>query len=375
MTIVPSSDKKRIVIIGGGFAGINLVKKLAGSNFQVVLLDKQENKLITDIGEINYDHLVIATGSTNNFFGMDGMQHNAMPLKSIPEALDLRSLILQNMEMALVDTDNHEAYFNIVVVGGGPTGVEVSGALVELKKHVLPNDYPELDLSKTKVWLIEAGDQLLKGLSRNASDKSLAYLQEMGVNVMLNTRVGDFDGVKLLYDNDKCLYTKTVIWAAGVKGAYVEGLNKDVANTSSRYLVDRFQKINGYNNIYAIGDVAGMIDEVLPYGHPMVAQVAIQQAKNLGKNFKAMDRGAEIFPFRYRDLGSMATVGRNKAVADLPWYSTQGVLAWFIWMFVHLMALVGFRNRVIVFINWLWSYFSYDRAIRLIIRPYRKMKK
>lgn len=417
--LVPESEFPRIVIIGGGFAGINLVKKLKGAPYQVLLIDKNNyhtfqpllyqvatgglepdsiafplrkifsgrrnflfrvaevlkvdtegQTLDTDIGMIRYDHLVIATGSNNNFFGLDGISRYSMTLKSVPEALDLRSLILQNMEKALIDAANRESYMNFVVVGGGPTGVELAGALMELRKHVLPNDYPELDLDMAKVWLIESGDRLLAGLSEDASAKAKEFLEKLGVTIMLNTRVRDYDGSKVTYGDDGSVLSRSVIWAAGVKGQWVDGIKEEAKGRGDRILVDDFSKVMGYENIYAVGDVASMTGKGYPAGHPMVAQVAIQQAVNLAGNLRSGKPRREWVPFRYRDLGSMATVGRNKAVADLPWFSTQGVVAWYIWMFIHLMNLVGFRNRVIVFVNWLWNYISYDRAIRLIIRPF-----
>jgi NADH dehydrogenase len=417
--LVPESEFPRIVIIGGGFAGINLVKKLRGAPFQVLLIDKNnyhtfqpllyqvatgglepdsiafplrkifsgyrnflfrvaevhrvnpnEKTLDTNIGMIRYDHLVIATGSNNNFFGLEDISRNSMTLKSVPEALDLRSLILQNMEKALIDSANREAYMNFVVVGGGPTGVELAGALMELRKHVLPNDYPELDLDMARVWLIESGDRLLAGLSEDASEKAKAFLEKLGVTIMLDTRVKGYDGVKVSYGDNGEILSRAVIWAAGVKGQWIDGFADDVKGRSNRIIVDRYNRVTGHENIYALGDVALMSEGSYDSGHPMVAQVAIQQAVNLGRNLISGKPSTGWKKFTYRDLGSMATVGRNKAVADLPWFSTQGVVAWYIWMFIHLMNLVGFRNRVIVFINWLWNYVSYDRAIRLIIRPF-----
>ncbi len=418
----PAAGSDRIVIIGGGFAGINLVKKLRNSVYQVVMLDKNNyhtfqpllyqvatgglepdsiayplrkifhgyknfsfrvaavsnidtvlKQVETDVGLISYDHLVIATGSGNNFFNLGGMSRYAMPLKSITEALDLRSLILQNMESALVAPEiEREKYFNIVIVGGGPTGVELAGAITELKKHVLPNDYPEINLERMQIYLIEASERLLAGLTVSASEGAYKTLTGMGVNVMLNTRVQDYDGDLVKYGADKQLKSKTVIWSAGVQGEIVNGLGQEVLKRGNRYDVDAYHRINGYENVFAIGDVALMSTENYPTGHPMVAQVAIQQARNLGQNFLRQRSGKSETAFKYKDLGSMATIGRNKAVADLPGFSTRGRFAWLIWMFIHLMNLVGFRNRVVVFINWLWNYISYDRAIRLVIRPFKR---
>lgn len=422
---LPTSEYPRVVIVGGGFGGIELAKKLRNKPFQVVMLDKHnyhtfqpllyqvatgglepdsiafplrkifkaqknfifrvakveeiiaaENKIKTTIGEINYDYLVIATGSTSNFFGNKEIEQNAMPMKSIPEALDLRSLILQNLEKALIETDKtaYETLLNFVVVGGGPTGVETAGALAELKLHVLPNDYPELDIHKANIYLIESSEELLDVMSDQASIKSKEFLEKMGVIVMNNTRVQSYDGKTVMLNNGNSIPSSTVIWSAGVKGQVLPGLTPESIVRGNRLKVNDCNLINGYKNIYAIGDVAAMITEDTPNGHPGVAPAAIQQGKHLAKNLLNIAQNKPTEAFKYFDKGAMATIGRNKAVVDLHKIRFQGVFAWFTWMFVHLMTLVGFRNKLVVFVNWVWSYFSYDRGTRLIIRTFVKPK-
>ncbi|WP_316802826.1 NAD(P)/FAD-dependent oxidoreductase [Pedobacter nototheniae] len=420
---LPKSEYPRIVIVGGGFGGIELAKRLKNKPFQVVMLDKHnyhtfqpllyqvatgglepdsiafplrkifkgqknlifrvtkvteinaaENCILTDIGSIKYDYLVLATGSTSNFFGNQEIEDNSMPMKSIPEALDLRSMILQNFEKSLIETnpDKKTALLNFVVVGGGPTGVETSGAIAELKKHVIPNDYPELNLSKVNIYLIENSPELLGVMSPQAQKKSKDFLLEMGVNVMNSTRVLGYDGQTLTLQDKPAILASTVIWSAGVKGQVIPGLDKAEIVRGGRLKTDTQNLISGYPNIYAIGDVAAIIDEETPNGHPGVAPAAIQQGHQLAKNLINIKENKPLEKFKYFDKGSMATVGRNKAVVDLGKIRFQGVFAWFTWMFVHLMTLVGFRNKIIVFVNWLWCYFSYDRGARLIIRTFAK---
>lgn len=418
----PDSNPKHIVVVGGGFGGIQFIKKLKNNpSFQITLIDKhnyhtfqpllyqvasgglgsdaiaypyrkifrrhknltfrmaevqriepETNTLQTTVGPIKYDILVIGTGSETNFYGMPNLAKWCMELKSIPQALDLRSDILQEFEEAInaVDAAQRSSLLNFVVVGGGPTGIETAGALAEFKRHVLPHDYPELKADIMQVNLIEAGPRLLPAMSEIASAKSKSYLEQLGVNVMLNTAVKDFDGQALTLGDGKVMPTHTVLWSAGVKGCLIDGLKEESIFKKSRYSVDETNRVNGYDNIYAIGDAAALTGSATPNGHPMVAQVAIQQGLNLAKNFIAQTKGKLQKPFKYNDLGSMATVGRNKAVVDLPFIKFQGRIAWFVWMFIHLMTLVSFRNRVIVFVNWLWNYITYERSIRLIIRPF-----
>lgn len=415
--------KQKIVIVGGGFGGIELAKRLRKENVDVIILDKhnyhtfqpllyqvatggleadsiafpirkifkgqknltfrvtevqkvipEENKLITTIGDISYDFLIIATGSTSNFFGQDEIQQNAMPMKSIPEALNLRSLILQNLEASLITKDPQEKaeLLNFVVVGGGPTGVETAGALAELKKHVLKNDYSEIDIDQVNIYLIEGSPELLGPMSPQAQRKSQEFLEEMGVTVYTEARVQSYDGKVIHLVDGRNIPTSTVIWSAGVKGVVLDGLKQECTVRGNRLKVDKINKVDCYDNIYAIGDVAAMITDETPNGHPGVAPAAIQQGTLLAKNLINIIHGKPTENFKYFDKGSMATVGRNRAVVDIGKIRFQGVFAWFTWMFVHLMTLVGFRNKLIVFVNWVWSYFSYDRGTRLIIRPFLK---
>ncbi len=416
----PETNLKKIVIIGGGFGGIELAKKIDAAKFQLVVVDAHNyhtfqpllyqvatgglepdsvaypirkifkrnkniffriaealevvpgsNTLKTSIGEIKYDYLVIATGSTTNFFGNERLKSNCLVLKSITDALDVRSFLLQNFEQALLANtiEEKKSLVNTVIVGGGPTGVEVAGALAELKRHVLPNDYKELDISLMNITIIEASGKLLATMSEQSSGKSKIFLEKMGVQVRLQTSVKDFDGVTITLSNEEKISTRSVIWTAGVMGKTFSGIAGESIFKGNRILVDHFNRVKGHENIFAIGDVAAMLENERP--HPMVAPVAIQQGKNLARNLNRKPKEAWK-PFVYFDKGTMATIGRNKAVVDLKFLKFQGIFAWLTWLFVHLMLLVGYRNRLIVFINWVWNYFSYDRAIRLIIRPFKK---
>lgn len=415
---IPSTDLPRVVIVGGGFGGLQLAKHLHHDEFQVVLIDRnnyhtfqpllyqvatsgleagsigyplrklfkekqnfhfrltdvarvvpEKNLLVTSIGELEYDILVLATGSTTNFFGNEKVQQHAMAMKSIPEALDLRSMILQNLEKALLANDVRvrENLMNFVIVGAGPTGVELAGALAELKKHVLPADYPDMDIRRMQIHIFEGSDRVLPPMSKNASEKALKFLKKLRVNVWLNTIVQDFDGENIITNTGKVLKAHTLIWTAGVKAQVVTGIP-----AKNRIEVDRYNKVIGHDNIYAIGDVALMVTEKYPKGHPMVAQPAIQQGKLLAANLHRMSRNKTMKKFEYRDKGSMATIGRNKAVVDLPRFRFQGAFAWFVWMFVHLISLVGFKNKIVIFVSWVWNYLIYDQSSRLIIRPYKK---
>lgn len=415
---IPRSSYPRIVIVGGGFAGLQLIKHLKNSKFQLVLIDQNnfhtfqpllyqvataglepdsiayplrkifkkhdnflfrmadvqkvratEQILETSIGELKYDHLIIATGSQTNYFGMQDVEQHAMPMKSIREALDLRSLILQNFEKALLQESKkeQEALMNFVIVGGGPTGVELAGALAELKKHVLPSDYPDLDIRRMSVHLIEMADEVLPPMSDLASKKAQQYLESLGVHLWLNQSVTSYDGKTVTFKKAEPLETKTLIWAAGVKGNTINGLAEEFIY-KGRYVVDQINKIKGLENVYAIGDVAHMETEAFPNGLPMLAQVAMQQGENLAKNLKRNTQK----PFKYKDLGAMATIGRNRAVADLQNIKLQGTIAWFVWMFIHLISLVGFRNKIITFFNWSYNYFNFDKGVRLIIRKFER---
>lgn len=422
---VPKVYLKRVVIVGGGFAGIELAKKLRNS-YQVVMLDRNnyhtfqpllyqvatagiepdsivfplrkvfkgfhhfhfrmaeatevipsENLLKTSIGDIGYDYLVIATGSDTSYFGMENLRRNSMPMKSVREALDLRSCILQNFEMAvnIPDPQEREALMNYVIVGGGPTGVELAGALGELKKHVLPNDYPELDFRKMQIHLIDTGPRVLGAMGERSSEKAEKFLKELDVRVWLNMRVTDYDGRKVQTEKGDGFYTSTLIWAAGVMGVSIPGMPAGAILPNGRITVNQTNLVEGSANIYAVGDAALMKTEEYPKGHPQVAQVAIQQARQLGKNLASGMKVSYWTNFKYKDLGSMATIGRNRAVVEISSFKTQGFFAWLIWMFIHLIALVGFRNRLVVFLNWLINYINYDRGMRLIIRPFQNKKK
>ncbi|MGZ3885169.1 MAG: NAD(P)/FAD-dependent oxidoreductase [Bacteroidia bacterium] len=423
-SIVPHSPLKRIVVIGGGFGGIELVKRLDKNKFQVVMIDKnnyhtfqpllyqvatgglepdsiafplrkifshrtnfifriaealevikERSVLVTSLGEINYDYLVIATGSTTNYFGNAIIQNNSISLKSIPDALDLRSLILQNFEKLLTVAGpvEREKYLNIVIVGGGPTGVEIAGALAELQNHVLPKDYPELDLKQLQIHVIEASGKLLAVMSKEASEKAKEFLEKMGVRLWMGAQVKSYENDQVILEDGGTINCSAFIWTAGVKGQTIKGFKDEELVKGNRIKTDAYNKAEGSSNVFVIGDVAGVVDRDNINPYPMLAPVAMQQARNLAHNLNSGDP-ARWKKFSYKDRGSMATIGRNKAVADLSMIRLQGIIAWYVWMFVHLMSIVGFRNRLIVFINWAWNYFSFDRAIRIIVRPYEKKK-
>ena len=421
---IPTTSLPRIVIIGGGFAGIALAKKLKNSQAQVVLIDKHnyhtfqpllyqvatggleagsiaypirkiiqkfnnfyfrmgrvtdidaKNKKITaDIGELSYDYLVIATGSKTNYFGNRDIERHSMSMKTIPQSLNIRSLILENLEQALLTTDGNErnSLTNFCLVGGGPTGVELAGALAEMKNAILQKDYPDLDINKMEINLIQSGDRILDTMSEKSSQEAEEFLLKLGVKVNKNVRVTGYDG-KIITTNTALTFdTATVIWTAGVQGALIGGLDaKSFVDNAKRFKVNSFNQIEGYDSIFALGDVASMIDEKNPQGHPMLVQAAMQQGKHLGKNIIRKINSQRMLPFEYNDKGTMATIGRNKAVVDLPGFHFSGVFAWFVWMFVHLFSLIGFRNKAVVFLNWAYNYIRFDREGRLIIRPFKK---
>ena len=419
---IPEVKQPRVVIIGCGFGGLELAKRLAHAPVQVVLIDKNnyhtfqpllyqvstsgleadsivypirkifkgqsnfhyrwgevrkinttEKCVETNIGNCNYDYLVIATGTTTNFFNIEGLEEKGMPMKSVVEALNLRSLILQNLEKALLVTDiaERDALMNFVIVGGGPTGVELAGAICELKKHVLPNDYPELDFRRMRIILIESGDTLLANMCETNRKKAVQYLHDLGTEVWLNTKVIKYDGRDVTLGSGKPLQTSNLMWAAGVKGVTIDGIDQSVLTPAKRYQVDDINRIKGYSDVFAIGDIASMVTEKYPRGHAQVAPVAIQQGYLLAQNIVSLIGKKETKPFEYFDKGSMATVGRNKALVEVGKLNFGGFFGWVAWLFVHLMSLVGFRNRVMTLFNWIWNYVSYDRNIRLIIRPYK----
>lgn len=333
-----------------------------------------ENYIETSIGGITFDYLIIANGATTNFYGLSDVEQNALPMKTIVDAIKLRNITIRNFEQALLTDDDKtiNSLMDFVIVGGGPTGVELAGALAELKIHVLPNDYHELEMSHMDIHLVEAGSRLLHGMSEQASHKALEYLQQMGVKVHLNCAVKSYDGQHVVFNTGEQLISRTLIWAAGVKGHPIEGMKSESIGRAGRIKVDEFNRVLGYNNIFAIGDAAIMenVDEKFPQGHPMMAPPAQQQGKLVAKNILRLINSKPLKPFRYFHKGSMATIGRNKAVVDLKGFKSQGFIAWLIWMFVHLISIIGFRNKLFVFFSWIWSYFSYDKSNRLIIaRP------
>ncbi len=333
-------------------------------------------KVVTDeAGTFSYDHLVIATGCTTNYFGNKNIERFAFPMKSTGEAVTLRNRILLNFEDALsADSEELEAIMNIVVVGGGPTGVELSGSLAELKKNILPKDYPDMDFSRLNIYLIEAGDATLGVMSKASQEKSQQYLELMGVNVWVNAHVKDYDGKTVILNDGRTIQTHTLIWAAGITGNVPPGITSDKLVRGNRIQVDAFNKVPGLNDVYAVGDIAYMETVEFPKGHPQLANVAIAQAKNMVANFKNRIERKDLKPFSYRSPGTMATVGKRKAVVDLPFMSFQGRFAWFIWMFLHLMLIVSVKNRLIIFINWAISYFTNDTTLRLILLPNKKAK-
>lgn len=411
----------KVVVVGGGFAGLELIRGLHGKPFKVLLLDRQNHhcfqpllyqvataslsadsiahpfrrtiapmdnvafrmcsvqrvdpvkKVVhTDHGDVPYDILVIATGSTTNFFGNARMEQEAMQLKSISQALDIRSDFLQDFEAALYAQDEagQRRCLNFIVVGAGPTGVEMAGALAEIRRTVLKHEYRELDSDRMQIWLVDSNDRVLQNFSEKSSAKALRYLKGMGVNMKLRTRVASYDGDLVTFQDGGTMEANTLLWAAGVKGVLIPGLEAAEVPKASRYGVDRFNRLNGIPDVYALGDVALMSEGRWERGHPQVAPPAIQQATLLAENLMREQAGKALKPFTYKDKGSMATIGRYKAVVDAGRFHLGGLIAWLGWMFVHLMALVGYRNRLQVLAGWAWKYMSWKNTIRLIIRPY-----
>ena len=420
---IPFSNVPRLVIIGGGFAGVALARKMIKEDVQLVLLDRQNyhtfqpllyqvstsslepdsiayplrkivkrgkntffrmaevasidpnlQKVYTNIGEISYDYLVIATGAKTNFFGNTTIQENAMRMKNLPQALNLRSLMLENLEQAVItsDPEKRKELLNFVLAGAGPTGVELAGGIAELKLNVLPRDYPDMNFDEMQIHLIEGASRVLPPMSENASKKATQFLEKLGVHIHVNTQVTNYENNLVTTNTDLAIKTATFIWSAGVTGAPVEGLKAEaLIPRANRYKVNSFNQVEGYDNVFAIGDISIMETKNYPKGHPMVAQPAIQQGSHLAKNFKKLLKGKPMTPFKYFDKGSMATIGRNKAVVDIGNFKFGGFFAWFIWMFIHLWFLVGFRNRFVTFFNWSYNYINYDKAARLIVRPFK----
>lgn len=422
LTKIADLGKPRVVIVGGGFGGLALAKSLADAPVQVVLIDKlnyhafqpllyqvataglnadsivspfrkilteQENFYFrmaevrsidataqvveTSIGLLRFDYLVLATGTTSNYFGDKQMEKNSISLKSVTDAIELRNTLLSNFEQALQigDVEQLNSLLDFVIVGGGPTGVEMAGALSELRDHVFPRDYRELDLKQMDIHLIQSGPVLLKGMSAEASAHALKYLEELGVRVWLDNRVTSYDGYTVTLKSGEQLITRTLIWAAGVTGAPIAGLDPAALLKSNRYQVNELNQVAGYDHVFAIGDIAQMATPAYPEGHPQVAQPAIQQGEQLGDNLKRVLNKQPMRPFRYDDKGTMATIGRHRAVGDIQLFGKQyhitGWLGWLAWSFVHVLALVSFRNRLAVFLAWGWNYLTQDKGMRYII--------
>lgn len=420
MINIPDSKKKRVVIAGCGFAGLTLARKLKRSGLQVVIIDKHnyhqfpplfyqvasagleessilfplrkifqnypgfyirkaevksvdsaKKQLNTTGGIIDYDYLVISFGATNSFFGSKEMEKNARGMKSIAEVLDLRNSLLMNLENSLLaeNEEERDMHLNIVIIGAGPSGVEIAGAISEMNKYILPKDYPELKEIRAKIYLVEAAGRVLNVMSEKSSEKAQQFLEEHGVKVMTNTKATSCDDKSVTLSTGEKISTSLIIWTAGIKGNHIDGLTDDVYTKSGRILVDRFNRVKGQSDIFALGDIAFMTEEKYPNGHPQVAQVAIQQAELLAGNFKKIESKKPLKEFKYRDLGTMATVGKNLAVVELPYIHFYGIFAWFVWMFIHLMSIIGVRNRFIIFLNWAWKYITYDQSTRILLRP------
>lgn len=416
---VPRIDLPRVVIVGAGFAGLQFARNINSKNYQVVLLDKNnyhtfqpllyqvatsglepdsiaypirkvfeskkhfhfrmteveridtnEQIVHTSHGDLEYDYLVLATGATTNFFGMKDVEEHAFPMKSLIESLNLRSKILENFEKALYtnDLEERKKLMSFAIVGAGPTGVELAGALAELKWKILPKDFPDLDLRDMQIHLLEGGNRVLSGMSDESSAKSLEFLRGLGVNVWLNSIVDSFDGQTIKTKDNQCFKTKNLIWTAGVSAEVPEfsGIELNF-KPSKRIITNEYCQLKEVPNVYLLGDMAHFKSDKVD-GYPMMGSVAMQQGKYLGKVFNRLAQKKSIQPFVYKDKGVMATIGRNKAVAEIAHFKFKGVFAWFVWMAVHLMLLVGFRNRVLVFVNWVWNYIKYNNGNRLIIR-------
>jgi NADH dehydrogenase len=420
MINIPKIEKKRVIIVGCGFAGLTIARKLKNSDFQVVVIDKHNyhqfpplfyqvasagleassilfplrkifqnykdyhirkaevkavdsvsNQLVTTVGVVDYDYLVLAHGATNSYFGSVQMQQHSKGMKTIAEVLDLRNTLLMNFENALVAKDESERdiLLNIVIIGGGPSGVEIAGALAEMNKYVIPKDYPELKKIRAKIFLVEAADRVLNMMSPKSSEKATGFLEKSGVNVLTVTKATGCDENTVFIDSGEDIKTGIIIWTAGVKGNLIEGINNDSYSKNGRLIVDRNSRVKGYENIFALGDISFMTEGKYSNGHPQVAQVAIQQARLLSHNLRRIRLNKTPQEFRYKDLGTMATIGKNLAVVELPYIHFYGLFGWFVWMFIHLMSIVGVKNKLVIFINWAWKYFTYDQSTRLILRP------
>ena len=420
---IKRNEQRRVVVVGGGLGGLKLVSSLRDTDFQVVLVDKnnynqfppliyqvasaglepsnisfpfrrlfqgwknfffrmaevqhidtEEKAIKTSIGTIHYDDLVLAAGATTNFFGNKNIEASALPMKSVSESMRLRNTILQNLERA--ETEDNEArkqaLMNIAIVGGGPSGVEIAGVLAEMKQTILPRDYPDLDTSCMHIYLINATPRLLGAMSERSSREAEKALKELGVEVMTNCMVTDYVDKELVLKDGQRIPAETVIWVSGIKANNIDGIPAESIGHAGRILVDRFNRVKGLKDVYAIGDqciVEG--DEAYPYGHPQLAQVAIQQAKTLAKNLIRQEKGETEQPFSYHNLGTMATIGRKKAVVEIGKLKFGGFFAWLLWLIVHLRSILGVKNKTIVFLNWMWSYMNYKQSLRLILKAKR----
>ncbi len=410
--------KKKVVVIGGGFAGLQCVRNLDEELFDVWLIDKlnhhqfqplfyqvatsqlepssisfplrnifrnkknvhirmaevleinqEQKQIITDIGDFSFDYLIIAIGCKTNFFGNENIERNTFTLKSTYDAISIRNHILQTFENIIsAKQEEKKGLLNLIIVGAGPTGVELAGAFAEIKQHVLPKDYRGIDFSTFQILLIEGSENTLNNMSEQAKKASRKYLEGMGVKLYTQTYVKDYDGEQLTLQNGEVIHSKTVIWAAGVTGNSIKGLSSDVLIGGSRIKVNRYNQVMGSTILFAIGDIASMETPTYPKGHPQLANVAINQAKRLVKNLKLLEQNKKLVEFEYRDLGSMATIGRNKAVVDLPFIKFKGYTAWLVWMFLHLMLILSVKNKLIIFINWAWAYLTKDSSLRLILK-------
>lgn len=418
---IQRNQKKRVVIVGGGLGGLRLAEDLYGSGMQVVLIDKNnfhqfppliyqiasagidpssisfpfrqifrkrkdfyfrmaearmvdtEKKILqTSIGKIDYDYLVLAAGATTNFFGNKNIEEWAIPMKTVPEAMGLRNALLSNFERALTcaTEEERQELLNVVIVGGGATGVEIAGALAEMRRYVIPYDYPDMDSSLMHIYLIEAGDRLLAGLSQESSQKAYEFLKSMGVDIQFGKMVTDYRDHKVVMKDGTEIPTRTFLWVSGIRANAMPGIDESHMGRGFRFKVDEYNRIPGVEDVFAIGDQCLQTsDAAYPNGHPQVAQVAIQQAKNLAKNLKLIDQSADssaLTAFRYKNLGSMATIGRNKAVVEIGKFRSQGFFAWVLWLVVHLRSILGVKNKMMVLLNWLWKYVSYNDSIRMI---------
>lgn len=422
---IEKGNKKRVVIVGGGFGGLKLATSLCNSGMQIILIDKNnyhqfppliyqvasagmepssisfpfrkifqnrkdfyfrmaevravfpDKKIIqTSIGKVEYDYIVFAAGATTNFYGNKHIEEEAMPMKNVAEAMGLQNAILSNLERSITCANNVERQelLNVVIVGGGATGVEVAGVLSEMKRTILPHDYPDLDPSMMNIYLIEAGNRLLAAMSPESSAKVEEFLRKMGVNILLNKKVTDYRDHKVVLVDGSEIATRTFIWVSGIAGVSIGNMDKSFLGRGGRIKVDEYNRVPDMDGVFAIGDQCIMTgDKNYPNGHPQLAQVSIQQGKLLSKNLRRLVKGKSLKPFSYKNLGSMATIGRNKAVAEFSKIKIQGFIAWVLWLVVHLRSILGVRNKVIVLLNWIWNYFNYNQSLRMIFYP-RKAK-